>query len=192
MWELGPVECRDYPLLTDAQIVSLLCAGSPDARPSLDNAVRVLEGLRLDYANSEARARAILCAGMFHEWRESVYFLTGAGARTSLGAACRLAHTRASMARLVAGLNVAFVRSGPPGGRVDYPADALPAGGFQARDGPPEAYRLPAIAVAAPPPPTPGPPAPAPPPAVEAAPDALPEPEVRPTRGRGRPRRSNA
>jgi hypothetical protein len=78
--------------------------------------------------------RAILCASIFHEWREGTYAWHAGATRLhrAPGSGCRLAHCRASMGRLIAGLSVHMSLQGP-GIRqpLVYAEDAFPAGGFQ-------------------------------------------------------------
>ena len=75
----------------------------------------ILAELRLDVLRSDARMRAILCASLFHEWRESSYLWWANRSRfdTTPGAGCRLAQTCATMARLIEGLSVDLVQAGP-------------------------------------------------------------------------------
>ncbi len=86
--------------------------------------------------DSVPRMRAIFSASIFHEWRDGTYAWRGEEARLSMGArpghGCRLAHCRASMGRLIAGLNVhMFPQTQGIREAIAYAADALPAGGFQ-------------------------------------------------------------
>jgi hypothetical protein len=83
--------------------------------------------------DSAARMRAILCASIFVEWREG-----GSTHRVRPGTGCRLAHTRATMGRLIAGLNVhMFQQDESRKTKKDYPAvyppDSIPLGGFFTR-----------------------------------------------------------
>ena len=157
-FHLGPIPCPQFPLLTDAQILALLCEGSPFFRPAVATGLAILANLRLDVHRSDARMRAILCASLFYEWREGSY-IWRANRRTfdiTPGAGCRLAQTRATMARLIAGLSVDLVQAGPavadPGYAqvVIYAPDAIPAGGFRTGGvipdrgaGPPQLLALP-------------------------------------------------
>ena len=146
LWELGPVASAQYPLLTDDQILSLLCEGSPDLRPSAEVGRDILSGLGLDLHRPDARARAIHCAAIFAEWRDGTYdwqSRNGAPLGDSrAGAWCRLAHTRASMGRLIAGLDGSLLQAGSDGAgateAVVYIAEAIPVGGFFGLD-PPQA-----------------------------------------------------
>ena len=135
IFELGPAFGPEFPLLSDTQVARLLCEGCPFVRPSLELIPPHLDSLELDTHDSAARMRAILCASIFHEWREGTY----AWRReepwlfcASAGYGCRLAHSRATMARLIAGANVHMFRQGP-GIReaTTYPDDYFPPGGLQ-------------------------------------------------------------
>ena len=121
MWarELGPVASSQYLLLTDDQVVSLPCVGSPDLRPSAEVGSDILSGLGLDLHRPDARASAIhcaQCAAIFAEWRAGTYeWQDRNGAPlgdSSAGVWCRLAHTRASMGRLIAGLDGSMLQDG--------------------------------------------------------------------------------
>ena len=129
--ELGPALGPRYPLLTDVQIVRLLCEGCPFPRPHPDALATYLSEIELDVHDPAAQMRAILCADIFHEWRAGSYVWRERvglplGAQPGLG--CRLAHCRATMGRLIAGLNVHMF----PQGRglreaIVYADDAAPA-----------------------------------------------------------------
>jgi hypothetical protein len=136
IFELGPALGPRYPLLTDPQIVRLLCEGCPFARPPVDLLGDFLAELELDEHDSAARMRAIFSAHIFFEWRDGAHDW---GQRTSVtramepGFGCRLAHCRASMGRLIAGLSVNMIRqdggelAGTP---LDYGPGVVPGDGF--------------------------------------------------------------
>ena len=132
--ELGPALGPRYPLLTDVQIVRLLCEGCPFPRPHPDALATYLSEIELDVHDPAAQMRAILCADIFHEWRAGSYVWRERaglplGAQPGLG--CRLAHCRATMGRLIAGLNVHMFPQGPgPREAIVYADDAVPADGF--------------------------------------------------------------
>jgi hypothetical protein len=86
--------------------------------------------------------RAILCASIFFAWREGEYirqhqpgYDTAATLMLRPGTDCRLAHTRASMGRLIAGLNVQMFRQDLSDEQgtdyvVTYEQAAIPLGSF--------------------------------------------------------------
>ena len=80
--------------------------------------------------------RAIFCAHIFFEWREGVTKLLGRTRpprdQPRVGFGCNLCRTRASFARLIAGLSVTMFRQFNGEGReaVAYPDDAHPPDGF--------------------------------------------------------------
>jgi hypothetical protein len=111
---LGPIPSAQHQLLTDAQLLRLLCEGCPFSRPEARVASDSLNSVELDRHDSAARMRAIFCASIFFEWREGEYLRhrQPAADTTALrpGVGFRLAHTRATMGRLIAGLNVHMSR----------------------------------------------------------------------------------
>jgi hypothetical protein len=111
---LGPIPSAQQQLLTDAQLVNLLCAGCPFTRPEARVASDSLSSVELDRHDSAARMRAILCASIFFEWREGEYLRhrqpSADTAALRPGVGFRLANTRATMGRLIAGLNVHMFR----------------------------------------------------------------------------------
>jgi hypothetical protein len=136
---LGPIPSAQHQLLTDAQLIRLLCVGCPFARPKARVASDFLNSVELDRHDSAARMRAILCASIFFEWREGEYLRQRQPAADTAalrpGAGCRRAHTRASMGQLIAGLNVRMFRqdlSHEQGTdhEVVYGPAAIPLGGF--------------------------------------------------------------
>jgi hypothetical protein len=141
---LGPVPSAQHQLLTDAQLIRLLCEGCPFARPTARRARVDLHSIELDRHDSAARMRAILCASIFCEWREAEYVRTRQPgyvptARTfpflQPGDGCRLAQTRATMGRLIAGLSVRMFRQDlrdeqGTDALVTYQPAAIPPGGF--------------------------------------------------------------
>ena len=142
--ELGPPPSEQYPLLTDDQCIRLLNEGCPFLRPSEERARVKLDEIDLDAHDSPARMRTVMLAQLFFEWRESTDTSQKMCPTSGAGLFCRLANTRATMSRLVAGLSSCFepVRPGEDYA-VNYPVGAVPAGGF----GPPAAQ--PAAAPAA-------------------------------------------
>jgi hypothetical protein len=147
IFELGPVLSARNPLLTDAQCIRLLCEGDRFERPSLEAAEAYLAHIRLDVHDSAARYRAIQCAAIFYEWRDGAYDWRSAQQPPipevrQPGVHCRLPHTLASMARLVAGLGMVMIPLRPaycagcedtgaaPPRVFAYPDDAFPDGGF--------------------------------------------------------------
>jgi hypothetical protein len=78
--------------------------------------------------------QAILCADIFHEWREGTYAWRRREGRelgTQPGLGCRLPHCSATMGRLIAGLNVhMFLQGRGLREAVVYADDAVPADGF--------------------------------------------------------------
>jgi hypothetical protein len=73
----GPVLSAQHQLLTDAQLIRLLCEGRPFARPTAETASDVLNAIEFDRHDSAARMRAILCASIFFAWR--IHSATPAG-----------------------------------------------------------------------------------------------------------------
>ena len=158
MFELGPVLDARHPLMTDDQCIRLLCEGSPFNRAAEDNCRDGLDAVELDLHNSPARMRAILMASIFHEWREGTYVWRQtpgmALAPADLpGRNCRLAHTRASMGRIIAGLSVDMLQLtyGDTPRVFTYPPEYHPRGGVGAfgvdtSDGPPSGTGSPARA----------------------------------------------
>ena len=140
MFELGPVLDARHPLLTNEQCIRLLCEGSPFNRGGEDRCRAALEEVELDLHNSPARMRTILMASIFHEWRDGTYawrhtpgmVLTAAELP---GRHCRLAHTRASMGRVIAGLSVDMLQLsfGDTARAFTYPEEYHPPGGFGER-----------------------------------------------------------
>ena len=133
IFELGPVLGPRFPLLTDAQIIGLLCEGCPFDRPAADDLVRWQQDVDLDVHDSHARMRAILSASIFYEWRHGTHAREHELRTVGRGFGCRLAHCRASMGRLIAGLNVHMFPQGPePEFRepLVYDDDACPAAEF--------------------------------------------------------------
>jgi hypothetical protein len=144
MFELGPVLDARHPLLTNDQCIRLLCEGSLFNRAGEYRCRDALEEIELDLHNSPARMRTILPASIFHEWRDGTYVW-----RQTLGFAltpaelpglnCRLAHTRASMARIIAGLSVDMLQLtyGDTPRAFSYPDEYHPSGGFGALESEP-------------------------------------------------------
>ena len=134
MWERGPVASSQYPLLTDDQVLSLLCEGSPDLLPSAEVSRDILSGLDLDLHLPDARARAIHCSAIFAEWWDGTYEWQNHNGvplgDSRAGVWCSLAHTRASMGRLIAGLDGSKLQAGSATEAVVYTTEAIPVGGF--------------------------------------------------------------
>jgi hypothetical protein len=65
-FQLGPVASDRSPLLSDAQLLGLVCEGSPEPRPSIDEALR---RLHLDVDDPAALQRARHAALIFARWR---------------------------------------------------------------------------------------------------------------------------
>lgn len=144
---LGPILSAEHQLLTDAELIRLLCEGCPFNRPEARVASVYLNTVELDRHDSAARMRAILCASIFFEWREGEYrrrhqTATDAAALQA-GFGCRLAHTRATMGRLIAGLNVHLSRQDLSHERgtdhpVAYAPGSIPLAGLLMPDSPAE------------------------------------------------------
>jgi len=139
MFELGPVLDARHPLLTDDQCIRLLCEGSPFNRGGGSQCRDALERIELDLHNSPARMRTILLASIFHEWRDGSYAWRHTPGMALSEAAlpglnCRLAHTRASMGRIIAGLSVDMLQLsfGDTARAFSYPDEYHPRGGFGA------------------------------------------------------------
>ena len=139
MFELGPVLDARHPLLTDDQCIRLLCEGSPFNRGGGDHCRDALERIELDLHNSPARMRTILLASIFHEWRDGTYAWRHTPGMALAAAAlpgrnCRLAHTRATMGRIIAGLSVDMLQLsfGDTERAFSYPDEYHPRGGFGA------------------------------------------------------------
>ena len=137
LFELGPVFSPQFPLLTDDQLIRLLCEGCPFRRPTVEDARAALAAIEPDVHNSMARMRAILCASLFHEWRDSTYSWRHAPEHRlpptqQPGFRCALTATRAVMGRLIAGLSIHFrpQTRGENRGAFAYPDDWIPAAGF--------------------------------------------------------------
>jgi hypothetical protein len=104
VFQLGPVASDRSPLLSDAQLLGLVCEGSPEPRPSIDEALR---RLHLDVDDPAALQRARHAALIFAQWRLGADIESDTGRRgvCAVGASCRLLRYRAAMARLIAGVD---------------------------------------------------------------------------------------
>jgi hypothetical protein len=137
-FEVGPVLGPRFPLLTDDQLLRLLCEGCPFPRPSTENARAFLASIDPDVHNSAARMRAVFCASIFHEWREGTYLWRQEAdipVADRPGFRDRLIFTRAAMSRLVAGLDVHLAPLADPSdsefaGAFIYPVGSVPVDGF--------------------------------------------------------------
>ncbi len=127
---LGPRLSALHQLLTDTQLIRLLCEGCPFNRPQAQIAAASLHSIELDRDDPAARMRAIMCASIFAEWRGD-----GSELRALPGTGCRLPHTRATMGRLIAGLNEHMFQQDErdeteEAYQAEYPPDGIPLGGF--------------------------------------------------------------
>jgi hypothetical protein len=134
---LGLMPSERFPLLSDAQLLGLLCEGSPEPRPAIADALRYF---RLDAIDPAARARQV--ALIFSEWRLGADIADTGRRGEPAGSSCRLPRFRAAMARLIAGVDddlrplpvidppgadpAGDLAGGPPA----YPPDTIPAGGL--------------------------------------------------------------
>ena len=125
LWRLGPDLGSRFGLLSNAELLALLCEGSPDDRPA--HGMALLASLNLDGHDPAALQRALLVADIFRETRERLFRSWG----TLRADTCPLAYTRASMARLIAGLGTDLQVAGPAEpAPIPLPAGAaLPAVG---------------------------------------------------------------
>ena len=100
-WMLGPEACQEYPLLSDDQILGLLCEGSEMERSTLAAWPEVLAALHLDERNDAARDRATLLASVVLAMGEQ-------GARARPRGRCPLAWSLAAFAHLIANIGPDF------------------------------------------------------------------------------------
>ena len=129
---LGPSASGQFPMLSDAQILGLLCEGSPEPRPTVEAGLAGLAALRLDADDPATLQRARDIALLFVETRWEAHLLYAAGQGASVGVSSRLPCYRAAMARLIAGVGPDLqplpTRAVDAAARA-YPQAALPEDG---------------------------------------------------------------